>query len=153
MPGEPRAPFNEAKMRILLVTILKSRMIRSVRYEDDCLFRFFSLYESHKYTFEAKCGPSNRTGSRWRRAGRIAGSARGPGPKSGLQKRSNFGESLRRDCRSISRSTPTILASTLIQVYPSFDSSFNYQRVMPIPDSQTLRKLPKDFVWGYATGE
>jgi len=24
---------------------------------------------------------------------------------------------------------------------------------MPIPDNQALRKLPKDFVWGYATGE
>jgi len=90
---------------------------------------------------------------RWRRAGMIAGSARGPGPKTGLQTGSNFGESLRRDCRSTTRSTPTTLASTLIQVYPSFQSSLNNQRVMPIPDNQALRKLPKDFVWGYATGE
>ena len=27
------------------------------------LFRFFSLYAAHRCTFEAKCGPSNRTGA------------------------------------------------------------------------------------------
>lgn len=50
--------------------------------------------------------------------------------------------------------TPSLRGTILIQIFLSTTlTSFDHERVMPVPDHHATRQLPNDFVWGYATGE